>query len=800
MSRFTIYSANGDVRYTGCPQYNGVKGGVSSLEFRNVASPTPIGWKIGDYVEYGRTGLKYQIYSIPQPTRQARTGSAGDAFLYPNVILHAATKLLDLAPFRDLVLRDNNLHFSSRAGFTTYENVQGIVNRLQANADNARLSFTFMVYDGLDEDTEALMAEQREFEVGEVTILGALNHIADVWEGIGWVHTYDAMTQKDVITIGRPNVRDTGNTTSTFMYGRGKGLKVLKRNIATAESMATRIYAYGSERNMPYRYYNVQDIYQAGSVDIPNLMIPSDYWGVTSGKPDASKAYMESRTAIIKYGLVPLVARFDGSGEYQEIFPTIKDMTYGRLRQSMSPSDPYYPSTVLYADTDKVAVIKTDDTTTDNGLMQVDGKSTAITTYSISENDSRTITARTLHPLMTIKDGITLTKAGRVSVAVKISARIQPAAGSTVDVSKIRLCVRCDGRLYNFPALKILALMSNYNIDGTIDLGTQPAGSALIIYFDYQGQGTFDFNISGTADVQTPVTEIPAQCNVTIRQVGFDIMQQAALSQEGSASIVMTSGLCAGRTFAVKGARHDSLLDVWTLTIQRDVDNAYCYPNTDFHIKAGDEFVITGIAMPEVYVREAERRLYEAAVALLREKSAPALSYEPDIDSKVMAESGERITEGMYMKLADEDLIDGYEFVPITSLTIDESAGAVPTYRVTLNDKPKKSVLKRMLKVVENGMVSSRRVGDVAFSQEVANREDGDSMVMERVHTYFNENGQANDAERLGGMDAEAYMNWQDGSAPTASTQGRKGDIIFSGNGMYICLGGTTWKQIQFVS
>ena len=131
MARFTIYSKDGKtVRHSGKLKYNGTYLKTSYVEFQEIASPEPIEWQVGDYVDYGRTGLCYKLYYIPQPKKQARRNSVEEAFVYENVQFHAATKMLERAIFHDVVKSDNAIHFSTRETLSTYEDVYGIVTRI----------------------------------------------------------------------------------------------------------------------------------------------------------------------------------------------------------------------------------------------------------------------------------------------------------------------------------------------------------------------------------------------------------------------------------------------------------------------------------------------------------------------------------------------------------------------------------------------------------------------------------------------------------------------------------------------
>ena len=337
MARFNIKSKDGaDVRYSGEPQYEGSYMGVSTLEFSNVSSPVLIKWEVGDYVDYYRNGMRYTLRSIPEPTKQARPGEYGAAFVYESVVFYAETKDLEIALFRDLVTEDNLIHFSSRPEVATYEDVYGIARRIQECLDDLYPGkWTIRVVDTEDESLLSLLKEPKSFSVSDGTCLDALAAIYDTWKGIGWTHEYDSVSGKNYITIGGANERTGQNTSDAFAYGKDKGLTSIKKGAANEGEFATRLYVYGSERNIPPKYYNSLPIKDAESVHIPNLMLPIQDWGVTDALPDPRKAFIQADDAIIaKYGLIPRTIRFDGS-EREEIYPSIEGLTEEEVREAM---------------------------------------------------------------------------------------------------------------------------------------------------------------------------------------------------------------------------------------------------------------------------------------------------------------------------------------------------------------------------------------------------------------------------------------------------------------------------------
>jgi hypothetical protein len=334
MARFSIYSSSGKLKYTGYPKYVGAYLDVPYLEFATIESPYPINWERGDYVIYSRTGLKYRLYSTPLPKKQAASGKYGAAFVYSNVKFYSAVKDLEIAPFRDVVSNDNRIHFSTRQEVNTFEDVYGIATRIQENMNDIFPgTWEIRVVKTDDKDLLALISEKKEFSVSGSSCLDALMHIYETWKNVGWTHTYE--NGKDVITIGSTSLRNESNTTSAYAYGKNNGLTSIKKMAANENEFATRLYVYGSERNIQTRYYNGLNIYNNESVDIRNLMLPTRVWGKTDSLPDARKSYIQASADIVqKYGLIPRTVYFDG-GENEEIYPSITGLTEGKVRAAM---------------------------------------------------------------------------------------------------------------------------------------------------------------------------------------------------------------------------------------------------------------------------------------------------------------------------------------------------------------------------------------------------------------------------------------------------------------------------------
>lgn len=714
MARFKIQSKGGKAeRYEGKPRYIGSYLKPSYLEFSEIASPTPIAWEVGDYVDYPRTGMRYYLYSIPQPSKNARKGSHGRAFTYSNVQFHAATKELEIAPFRDLVSNDNNIHFSTSPDVATFEDVYGIARRIQACMDDMypeRWVIRVADFDSTeDADILESITTAKDFALSGGTCLDALSKIYELWQDIGWIHSYEE--GKEVVTIGYANKRIEQNTSDPYLYGKGNGLTAIKKTQINRDEFATRLYVYGSNRNIPSRYYNGLDILNAESVDIRNLMLPLDKWGKTDGLPDARKAYLENAEAVAKYGVIPRVHYFDSEDAGADIYPSIERMTIGKVREALDAigQTQYYPSEEIYPDTsERVDEVLSADNPTDDGMLKVNGKQYAATEdvnisgdYNILISSGSTSVASLERTLVDTSIG----RGGRGEVVVKGGMNIVLVGEG---IGSVRAVFELSNAYH--PALRITTSVSEVagvSVDSTTwHIGiprmtmkfTQSRDEAFPVCVIVKIYVTPTSGAERNIKVVYPsnplevglIRTLPTTFSIGLKQMGFDIDKQATLG-EGKV-ISMKTGACAGRNFVISDCSYNSGTDSWVLTCARQQDDTLgmLFPYKDYPIQSGDRFVLLDIAMPDSYISANTYRLLDEGEKLLARASKVMTHYEPSIDAKVMLESGRSLREGMYMSVSDEDIIEGYtEYILIDTLSIYEDEGPIPTYKVTLRERRK---------------------------------------------------------------------------------------------------------------
>ena len=746
MAKFNIYSSDGTLKAVGYPTYTGTYMKPGVVEFREIASPFPIDWAVGDYVDYTKTGFRYKLYKLPQVSRKARNGSYGAAFVYQGVQFYDASYLLSLIPFRDLVPDDNRVHFSTQPSISVFANVSKIAERIQACLDvdyanewNIQLATTAM---GASQDVVDLMAEYRDFSVSGVTLQGVLEKIYEVWPEIGW--TFSVVEGVNTITIGGAGLNLS--SADSYIYGKSKGLLNLTRVVANSDELANRIYAYGSSRNMLSGWYRSKDIKDAASVDIEHLMIPISEWGETlvdgTLKPDAAKAYVEDSTSIGKLGLREKIVYFDGTGDLEEIYPTIQGMTIADVRDVVSSSDPYYPDATHYPDgTARVDLVKSVDSVFDSGLAADSGKQNILAEYnSLSHTSPFSLLANesfkkydVFYKTITIPEtgkidySITFEMEGSVAASdARVSAWLEITDENDDRIGKVDIDVTQSGSNWTWGNVTFAKSAMSLTTSGTL---------TATLWVQISANAT-------SASARQYVNAITAQSSaylsrfrsrtfkIVLRQLGFDISEQATLGN--GKTIHFRTGKCAGRTFTINSCTFQSSSNTWLLEVIRSEDESLSqwFPNSDYPVRGaesgyeGDQFVLLDIAMPDSYVEIAENRLLAAAQDYLSWTKKEIWQYTPEIDAKFMVENNRSINPAEYMILIDTDIVDssdlsglsffkehnnvyyltslgqkilldgsGYsDAVLVDSVSINEGDSTIPTYKVTLRERKRKKV------------------------------------------------------------------------------------------------------------
>jgi len=290
MVDITIYSKNGTEKaVVKTLEYDGTFMGDRYVTV-SVSSPTVIDWAIGDYLEY--RGERWSLWLLPATSKVARVSTYGGAIEYKDIRFSPTEEELRRCSFLDVVLQDNEIHYTSLPNFSFYcATAKDLADRIQANLDR--------LYPG-----QWTIIANPAASITDQSLTFSNN---SCWEALAVANTtlglnfiIDSVNRQ--ITIG-----GEGAFIETQMeYGFGKGLKSVERTIDDNQQVINRLYAYGNTRNLPYRFYNkrypegssVFDMVQ--SMYLPNLMLP----GICRGWRTADAVnYLDDNGCVYKdYG------------------------------------------------------------------------------------------------------------------------------------------------------------------------------------------------------------------------------------------------------------------------------------------------------------------------------------------------------------------------------------------------------------------------------------------------------------------------------------------------------------------
>ena len=341
MGKWTIYNLSGQSKAeVHNIKYEGNDGGARTVTV-SVSSPIPIKWEVTDNISY--RGEIFTLRHLPQEKKQARSGTHGEAFVYSDVVFYSAIDELASCEFLDVVKEDNNIHYSALPVFSFYcETIYDIADRLQANLDRVYTGAKKWTVEVSTDITAKIDIKPQALSFSKEKCSKVLERIVNE---LGVSYEYTNRT----ITFGAKPI----TMAYWFKYGKGEGLKSIKQSGADGNELVTRARVYGSTRNLPNRYYNKlyknkytgavkyfkasedypDDFETAWSplisetMYVPNLMLPMF-------RENGQDAYIDNEEAIAKYGLREGSVFFDGSGDDEEVYPTIENMTAERLAQS----------------------------------------------------------------------------------------------------------------------------------------------------------------------------------------------------------------------------------------------------------------------------------------------------------------------------------------------------------------------------------------------------------------------------------------------------------------------------------
>ena len=696
-----------------------------TVDFKNNA---PINFKIGDYIIY--RGERFELNYEPGKDKKASLNTYGEGFVYDSVKFNALQDELSRSEFLDVVLNDNELHYTALPKFSFYvQTLDDLLDRIQACLNEQIGAGLWKIYSRNKERSVQRGALESEWlsVYGEKTddnVIESMSITVDsqtCWQALALVNE-----KWDINFIVRGRNIYVGTTgiqaSHIFKYGLGKGLSELIQNADSEQQIVTRLRAYGSEKNLPSHYYadlgvkyfcNITEVNTATSylsvyidmeyIDnyftIPRVFVPNDGTGKEQTYGYVLKVTFDFQTVIT------CVVTALSSGQAVMLYSEVKNnMEDNGDEPSKENLDRFIAQ--VNAGNRKLYI---------TGGLNTKAVPSSMKEYAKNLPNNMSINRLMLpgFPHVSLNDYYnSLSKAEKEYVNPTGKEHIfstnpyRPYIDS-VNIQQIGLRSasqyfdnddKTNGIVEIYPTIEEMVI-GGVRVD-EIDEGVAPGDN-----------GRFE-------DGQT-VNNVDIYLNPSI---DFDINDL----KDSDFSIAMKDGMCGGRTFKVASSVKEN--GRWRLTIQRVKDDALelWFPYKDYPIRKGDHFVLTGIILPDSYVNAASLKLLKYAIAYIDKNDYTRYVYQPKVDEVFMARQNDQATEdktgtikslhdtlkaGDIMEFDDDDLHIGGK-VTIDQLVIRENEGGIPTYEVTLRNNVEVGTMAKIKQQISslesgNGKVSS---------------------------------------------------------------------------------------------
>lgn len=680
-----------------------------------IENEAPIGFSIGDYLIYRNE--RFELNYDPGKAKQGRKNALGDSFKYSDIKLNSLSDELARAEFLDVVLNDEaQLHYTALPDFVFYiGSLDDLLDRLQANMDEQFGDKAWKFYSRNWKRSQTRGCEAARWEEiygGDTTKddTGVVDTEIDstsisvqnqtVWEGLALVNS-----QFDVNFITRNRevfVDTTGRLTqNTFQYGKAFGLVEINQDAESDQKIVTRMRAYGSEKNLPNRYYATLNMEVWADFADTIQLLDHTTWYAADIKlgglnVETASAYFTNHISDGQGSSRYSVSLHDG-GVVVKATVTVLRAPYFEERievrvaggtneeNSVADARKYYEAVKSTKMVHFVSGVNKD---------AFPGSKKDYATDHLPNNMACSRLMLPGFPQMSLQDWWNSHTDKHASLnptgaELRFSTRtdrpwVESATADTIGVRPGS--VFFDTEDIKEKKEEIFPTIKEMEVDG-VRIDEIAVGTSV------EDNGVFK-------DGQ----DVPP-CKVELNEkVNFDIN---ALKQSDF-SITMTDGMCAGRKFKVSGSVKEN--GRWVLTLQRVEDIGLHFPYKDFQINKGDHFVLSGIELPVQYVEAASEKLLRYAIAWLIENDHTRHTYAPKIYDIFMARQHDEamadtsgtvksihdtIKEGDIMPFKDEDLGLDAEII-IDRLTIKEKDGKIPSYEVSLREDKEAGTLQKM--------------------------------------------------------------------------------------------------------
>lgn len=718
MSTWNIYHKDGSK----LTDVNGEQITVHGLEYSdswmgecfvtiNFKHEVPINFQIGDYIVY--RGERFELNYEPGKDKQARPDTYGEGFVYDSVKFNALQDELARAEFLDVVLNDNELHYTSLPKFPFYvQTLDDLLDRIQANLDEQIGAGLWKIYSrNKDRSVQRGALESEWLSVyGEKTddnVIESMSITVDsqtCWQALALVNEkwdINFIVRGRNIYVGTTGI-EAGHI---FSYGIGNGLYEIVQNADSDQSVITRLRAYGSEKNLTSHYY--ADLGVKYVANITKVVTAS-----TNVELELDVDYIETYFKNKRKYVV--------SGESQEqSFGWVLQVTFdfqttitGYVTQSGSSGKCRFYSELKGGQVDSGDEESKEKL--DAFIAQVKAGNTKM--YITSGLNKKVVPSSMKEYAKNLPNNMSI---NRLMLPGFPHVSLSDFYDSLTEQEK--KYVNPTGKLHKFSTDPYRPYIDSLNIE---EIGLRSASQ----FFDTDDKTNGVIEIYPTIEEMeiggVRVDEIDEGVapdddgrfgdNETVKNV--DIYLNKAIDfdindlKDDDFSISMKDGMCGGRTFKVaSSAKVDGR---WRLTIERIKDDALelWFPYKDYPIKNGEHFVLTGITLPDSYVNAASLKLLKYAIAILDKNDYTRYVYQPKVDELFMARQHDKaqadetgtikslhdtLKAGDLMNFNDTDLnIEG--IISIDQLTIKEEDGKIPTYDITLREDKEVGTIQKM--------------------------------------------------------------------------------------------------------
>lgn len=744
MSTWNIYHKDGSK----LTDVNGEQITVHGLEYSdswmgecfvtiNFKHEVPINFQIGDYIVY--RGERFELNYEPGKDKQARPDTYGEGFVYDSVKFNALQDELSRAEFLDVVLNDNELHYTALPKCPFYvQTLDDLLDRIQANLDDQIGKGFWKIYSRNMERSVQRGGQKSEWMsmYGEGTsdnVIESMSITVDsqtCWQALALVNE-----KWDINFIVRGRNIYVGTTgiqaNHIFKYGLGRGLCEIEQNADSDQSVVTRLRAYGSEKNLPSHYYadlgvkylaNITKVVEASTnveleldLDYIDSYFKTPRTYTVAGNPDVQtngwvvKATFDFQTVITGY-----VSKKSDSG---------KCRFYSEYKGGQNDNGDEESQGKL-----------------DAFIAQVNAGSTKM--YFVSGINSKTFPSSMKEYAENLPNNMAV---NRLMLPGFPHVSLSDFYDSLTETDK--KYVNPTGKKHKFSTDPHRPYIDSINID---QIGLRSASQffetddktngIIEIYPTIEEMVIGGVRVDEINEGVAPDDDGRFGDNETVKNV--DIYLNKAIDfdindlKDDDFSISMKDGMCGGRTFKV--ASSTKVDGRWRLTIERVKDDALelWFPYRDYPIRKGDHFVLTGITLPDSYVNAASLKLLKYAIAYLDKNDYTRYVYQPKVDELFMARQHDQAKEdttgtikslhdtlkaGDLMEFEDTDLGIGGT-ISIDQLTIKEEDGKIPTYEITLREDKEVGTIQKIQQQISSLQSGNGGTGAGLTTTQVKNQ------------------------------------------------------------------------------